>query len=133
MWLSHHNAWHRIQKVNNSTVVYTLLMLFFASFFPYTTSIVAQNSNNVTAQALYGIIILLVSLSNIGISHSLNVANHGKCFQTLYDLNTWAVVLDLSIKVLGLILTLTVFPPAVLYSVLINVILLTVSEAFSRD
>lgn len=82
---------------------------------------------------MYGIVILLVSLSNIGISHSLNVANHGKYFKTLYDLNTWAVVLDLSIKVLGLILTVTVFPPAVLYAVLINVIVLSVSEFFKKD
>jgi uncharacterized membrane protein len=133
MWLSHHNAWHKIKKVNNATVVYTLLMLFFASLFPYTTSIVAQNFNNVTAQFMYGVVILLVSLSNIGISHSLNVANHGHYFKALYDLNTWAVVLDLSLKVLGLILTVTVFPPAVLYAVLINVIVLSVSEFLKKD
>jgi uncharacterized membrane protein len=133
MWLSHHNAWHKIEKVNNSTVVYTLLMLFFASLFPYTTSIVAQNFNNSTAQFMYGVVILLVSLSNIGISHSLNVANHGRYFKALYDLNTWAVILDLCIKILGLILTVTIFPPAVLYAVLINVIILSLSELFKRD
>lgn len=129
MWLSHHNAWHRIKKVNNATVVYTLLMLFFASLFPYTTSIVAQNFNNVTAQFMYGIVILLVSLSNIGISRSLNAANGKRYFKTLYELDQRAVFLDLGIKVIGLILTITVFPPAVLYSVLINIILLSTSEA----
>lgn len=132
MWLSHHNAWHKIKKVNNSTVVYTLLMLFFASLFPYTTSIVAQNFNNSIAQFMYGIVILLVSLSNMGISHSLNVANHGKYFKALYDIDARAVVLDLIIKILGLILTVTIFPPAVLYAILIDVMLLSALELLKK-
>jgi len=125
MWFSHHNAWNQIKKINNSTVIYSLLMLFFASLFPYTTSIVAQNYNNSTAQVLYGIIVLLVSFSNMAISHSLNVANGRKVFKLLYDVSTKNVLIDLTIKIIGLILSMTVFAPAMLYAILLGLIFLS--------
>lgn len=125
MWFSHHNAWTKIKKINNSTVIYSLLMLFFASLFPYTTSIVAQNYNNSTAQVLYGIIVLLVSFSNMAISHSLNVANGRKVFKLLYDVSTKNVLIDLTIKIIGLILSMTVFAPAMLYAILLGLIFLS--------
>lgn len=125
MWFSHHNAWNQIKKINNSTVIYSLLMLFFASLFPYTTSIVAQNYNNSTAQVLYGIIVLLVSFSNMAISHSLNVANGKKVFKLLYDVSTKNVFIDLAIKTIGLILSMTVFAPAMLYAILLGLIFLS--------
>ena len=133
MWVSHHNAWHRIKKVNNSTVMYTLLMLFFSSLFPYTTSIVAQNFNNPTAQFMYGVVILLVSLSNLGISHSLNVANGKRYFKAMYNLSTGGVILDFAIKIIGLLLTVTVFPPAVLYAVLINFVVMFGANSWSHS
>jgi len=100
-------------------------MLFFASLFPYTTSIVAQNYNNSTAQVLYGIIVLLVSFSNMAISHSLNVANGRKVFKLLYDVSTKNVLIDLTIKIIGLILSMTVFAPAMLYAILLGLIFLS--------
>lgn len=132
MWFSHHNAWHKIKKINNSTVIYSLFMLFFASLFPYTTSIVAQNYDNSTAQVMYGVIVLLVSFSNMAISHSLNVANHQKMFKALYDLSGTTVLLDLVIKVVGLILSMTVYAPAMLYAILLSLILLSVSNFASQ-
>lgn len=126
MWYSHHNAWEKIKKINNATVVYSLLMLFFASFFPYTTSIVANNYNNSTAQVLYGIIVLIVSFCNIAITHSLNVANHTKKFKVLYDLSGTTVLVDLIIKFGGIILSMTIYPPAMLYAIVISLALLSV-------
>lgn len=133
MWYSHHNAWHLIDKINNSTVVYSLLMLFFASLFPYTTSIVAQNYNNSTAQVMYGVIVLLVSFSNMAISHSLNVANQQKIFKALYNLSGTAVSLDLLIKFIGLFLSMTVYPPAMLYAILLSLIVLILSGLFGQS
>ena len=52
MWTTHHNNWHLVKKVTNHTVMYSLLMLFVASLFPYTTSLVASNFNNATSQVL---------------------------------------------------------------------------------
>lgn len=43
MWYGLHNAWQRVEKINHGTIMSTLLMLYFASFFPYTTSIIGKS------------------------------------------------------------------------------------------
>lgn len=121
MWTTHHNNWHAVKKVSNSTVSYSLVMLFLASFFPYTTSLVATNFNNVTAQALYGIIALTVSFSNMAISHSLKKINPQAHFGCLYSLPNESVILDVVIKLIGLIINLTIYAPAMIYAIFIDI------------
>lgn len=133
MWFSHHNAWDKIKRINNSTIIYSLFMMFFASLFPYTTSIVAQNYNNSIAQVMYGIIVLLVSFSNMAISYSLNRSNKTNKFKILYDLNGKSVLLDLIIKIAGLILSLTIYAPAMLYAILISLIVLTITNFLNKS
>jgi len=87
MWTTQHSHWQRVNKISDNTVYASLLMLFLSSFFPYTTSLVAQNFNNSTAQALYGIVILGVSLSNILISATLKKVNPKTQFGWLYNLD----------------------------------------------
>lgn len=126
MWADNHRAFHKVEKISNGTVTWTLVMLFFASLFPYSTSLVAEDFNNSTAQVFYGIIIILVSLSNIGISHSLNKAGNSHQFRALFDMSRGLVAWDLGIKVLGMILSLTIFPPATIYSIFIASALLII-------
>lgn len=119
MWTTHHNNWHLVKKVTNHTVMYSLLMLFVASLFPYTTSLVASNFNNATAQVFYGIVVLGVSLSNMAISHSLKAVNPNVHFGWLYGLPNRSVLLDIVVKLIGLLLALTVYPPAMVYAILV--------------
>jgi len=121
MWTTHHNNWHSITKVSNATVSYSLLMLFIASLFPYTTSLVATNFNNVTAQTFYGLVVLGVSFSNMAISHSLKQVNPSVHFGWLYALPNTSIILDVVIKLIGLLITLTVYPPAMMYAIFINI------------
>lgn len=118
MWADNHHAFHKVEKISDGTVAWTLVMLFFASLFPYSTSIVASDFNNSTAQVFYGIIIILVSLSNIGISHSLNKVNKYQ-FKALFDMSRGLVAFDLIIKAVGMLLSLTIFPPATMCSIFI--------------
>lgn len=121
MWTTHHNNWHSITKVSNATVSYSLLMLFIASLFPYTTSLVATNFNNVTAQTFYGLVVLGVSFSNMAISHSLKQVNPSVHFGWLYALPNTSIILDVVIKLIGLLITLTVYPPAMMYAIFIDI------------
>ncbi|WP_048000798.1 TMEM175 family protein [Lactiplantibacillus herbarum] len=120
MWLTHHNNWEKITRVNNQAAIFTLLMLFFASLFPYTTGLVATNFDNSIAQSFYGIVVLAVSFSNMGLSRSINKANDNVQLGLLYTLPDWMVILDIAIKVIGLILAITVYPPAMMYSIFIS-------------
>ncbi|KRL81005.1 TMEM175 family protein [Secundilactobacillus paracollinoides] len=126
MWYSHHNAWQKVKVIGNSTVVWTLFMLFFASLFPYTTSLMATHFYNPTAQSLYGIVVILVSFCNVGISHTLNTANRPLRFGLLFYLPNYLTVLDFVIKFVGLAIAVTIYPPAMAYAVLINIGLLLI-------
>ena len=41
MWMSIHNAWHEVEQISNRTIWLGMGLLFFASLFPYATSLVA--------------------------------------------------------------------------------------------
>ncbi len=65
MWVNMHRAWDNVEKVNNRLVWISMLLLFFSSFFPYTTSLVANDFNSSVAQIIYGGIVMLVSFTNV--------------------------------------------------------------------
>ena len=75
MWFGHHNNWDLIERVSSKTVLLSLVMLFFASLFPYTTSLAAENFMSPVAQTLYGLDVLATTFSNMGLSSSLGEAN----------------------------------------------------------
>nr|WP_261809664.1 TMEM175 family protein [Levilactobacillus humaensis] len=126
MWATQHSHWQRVTKISENTVYASLLMLFLSSFFPYTTSLVAQNFNNSTAQALYGIVILGVSFSNILISGTLKKVNPKTHFGWLYNLDNRSVFIDLLVKVVGLVLSITVFPPAMVWAIFLGMLVVGV-------
>ena len=56
MWTNQHNFWHMINRVTTPTILCDLVMLFFSSFFPLTTHMVADNFWNPLAQVTYGVV-----------------------------------------------------------------------------
>lgn len=130
MWYNQFISWQKVKRISKATVLATLAMLFFASFFPYTTGIMATHFFNVTAQTMYGIIVLLVSFSTILISYTIDVASGVPDHHLLYDMSNRLVIIDLIVKFMGMILTLTVYPPAISYTVFVDIILLFVAQLF---
>ncbi|MCH4167724.1 MAG: DUF1211 domain-containing protein [Streptococcaceae bacterium] len=120
MWVNMHNEWQNIKSIGKDTVWYALLMLFFASLFPYTTSLVAENFSNAMAQSLYGIVVLLVTLFNFLSYQSLVVANkEKKVFYLQQRLRKRFMKWDILIKISGLIITVLIWPPTMTFSILV--------------
>ncbi|WP_390409252.1 TMEM175 family protein [Lacticaseibacillus jixiensis] len=117
MWVSHHNNWQNVKQINMGTVMLTLVLLFFASLFPYTTSLVSDNFNNITAQTFYGAIIIVISLLNVATSVNLGKLNPKAHFHLLYTTPNYIVYLDLGLKLVGLVLAITVYPPAMMMTI----------------
>lgn len=132
MWVSHHNNWRLVQKIDLTTIYLTLLLLFFSSLFPYTTSLVADNFSNATAQALYGVVIILISLTNVLISLNLRSVNPQAHFGLLYKTPNWIVCLDLVIKGIGFITSLMFFAPAMMISIFLASLAIVVGLAQGR-
>lgn len=118
MWVNMHHGWHDVKKVSSKVVWNTMLLLFFSSFFPYVTSLVANNFYNEVAQVFYGIIILLVSTFNTLMYRSLRQIPENVQMESFMRSRRW-VPLDLAVKTVGLVLTITVYPPAVTYAILL--------------
>ena len=131
MWANIHAASHLIQKISQKTVWATIVMLFFSSLFPYTTQLIATHFTNGTMQAFSGVIVLLITFSVLWYYRTLEEVNDGA---EMYGLNadrqkwlTW----DIGIKILGLILSLTIFPAGVGISVLVTLLFIVIPKQFN--
>lgn len=120
MWVNLHSQWQRVTKIDNKVVWWSIIMLFFASFFPYVTNFVSGNFMSRTAQAFYWIVVMLVSLSNIVLGLVLGSANKDDMeFLESIRTTTKMMWIDMGVKALALILAMTVYPPIVMYGVIL--------------
>lgn len=129
MWVNLHNSWHHKEKISRSVLWWNIVLLFFSSMVPYSTKYVDIYFMSSTAQAFYGIIVLLVTIANIGLDIALEQANEGEAHEHSLVIRKWLVI-DVAIKVAGIILGILWFPPMVMISVIITmIIILIVSHA----
>lgn len=115
-WINIHNEWSRIKYVSKSVVWWSMIVLFFSSFFPYATSFVSKNFHYAAPQAFYGLVVCGVTFSSWNMWGELAKANEN--IKEEIDFRKKILRGDIAIKILGLILTLTIYPPAVTVSIL---------------
>ena len=131
MWVNIHASSHLIKKVSQKTVWATIVMLFFSSLFPYTTQLIATHFTNGTMQAFYGVIVLLITFSVLWYYRTLEEVNDGaEMFGLIADRQKW-LAWDIGIKILGLILSLTIFPAGVGISDLVTLIFIVIPKQFN--
>ena len=123
MWINLHNEWHKIKYITTSIILTNVVLLFFSSFFPYVTSFVTSYYNSSVAQGFYGIIVLAVTFCNIISGHLIGRANRNdeKLQESLKIKMRWLSV-DTIIKIIGLIISCTFYPPAMMISVYITLL-----------
>ena len=123
MWINLHNEWHKIKYITTSIILTNVVLLFFSSFFPYVTSLVTSYYNSSVAQGFYGIIVLAVTFCNIISGHLIGRANRNdeKLQESLKIKMRWLSV-DTIIKIIGLIISCTFYPPAMMISVYITLL-----------
>ena len=131
MWVNIHSSSHLIKKVSQKTVWATIVMLFFSSLFPYTTQLIATHFMNGTMQAFYGVIVLLITFSVLWYYQTLEEVNDGAEMHGLNaDRKKW-LTWDIGIKILGLILSLTIFPAGFGISVLVTLVFIVIPKQFN--
>ena len=112
MWINLHNEWHKIKYITTSIIWTNVVLLFFSLFFPYVTSFVTLYYNSSVAQGFYGVIVLAVTFCNIISGHLIGKANRNdeKVQESLKIKMRWLSV-DTIIKIIGLIISCTFYPP----------------------
>lgn len=122
-----HNEWLYVQKISSKTVWWVMILLFASSLFPYMMAIVSTNFTDSLAQAVYGLVVLFITVSNKGLYRSLyqEDINNLLLKQRIEDMKKW-IFFDTIWKVVGLVLSTTIFPPAMLLSVLLPLVVLVI-------
>ena len=130
VWISMHSIWEKVETVSRTVLWWNLIFLFFASFMPYATGLVSTNFNNHLTQAFYGIVVIVVTCVNWILHKVVDRANPGN--QSLHEATKsyrMFQVPDIAIKLIALILSLTVYPPAMMYGVLAAAVYVQLSKA----
>lgn len=129
MWISIHNEWETIEKVTTKILWVNMLLLFFTSIIPYATDLVSKNFNNSVAQGFYGIFVIFVTLANIWLSKVLEDEHkHETESAEMISKRRRILWFDILIKIAGLIIAVTIYPPAMMYSVILAAAFFTIGR-----
>lgn len=134
MWIILHVIWDPVEKIDTQVIWITLVMLFFSSLFPYATSIVASNFYSTVAQGFYGLVVIIITLLNRAGYRILSNADKDNIalldrlliFKRLH-------VFDLSIKLTGLVVCITLWAPAMSIAVLVTLLLIVPKQLKRKD
>lgn len=128
MWINLHNRWVDVQRIDYSVLWWTIIMLFFASFFPYVTSFVSEHFESLFAQVLYSAVAILVSFTNICLSRA--VINANEVVGDALTSTRYVVIADLVIKFCGIVLAFLVYPPCAMFGIVISGMVMTLAPIY---
>jgi uncharacterized membrane protein len=120
LWSSLNRIWEHVYRINQNVILWTLILLFFTSFMPYATSLDSRYFNSSAMQGFYGIIIILITLTNL-ILHTVidNCNRDNPTLLTMTYAYRRSLVPDICVKIAGLVITLTLWAPAMTWSILL--------------
>ncbi|PCR99468.1 TMEM175 family protein [Lactococcus fujiensis] len=118
MWVNLHNTFQRVHLISHKTVWCSLVLLFFSSFFPYAVNFASGHFTAVVAQEFYGIIVILITLSNFLLYYLASKDNDDA---SIFGMR-YKRIADFCLKIVGLSFGL-IYPPAVMIGVLLAGIL----------
>lgn len=120
LWIGLNNVWEKVVRISRSVIWWNLLLLFLASLIPYATSLCSTYFTNRVIQGFYGIVVIAMTVCNFFLHRSLEVPNSDSP-EALAAVRNYRKLLlpDIFIKCAGFVLSLTIYPPIMMYSVLI--------------
>ena len=130
MWINIHNIWHNVDIIDRSVLWTNIAMLFFSSMIPFLVVYVGRNINEIVPEVLYGMDVLCITVLN-EISVEL-LARHHECVKAKIKSFRLSIIIDIAVKVVGIIFGITVFPMAILISVIVAMIFLIVWITITR-
>lgn len=130
MWVNLHSYSQRTEKITQKTVWAAMSMLFFASLFPYATSLIAMDFYNATVQVFYGIIVLLITAATLVFYRTVSEVNPSEEFRQMSEKRSRWIKWDILLKIIGLICSLTIFPIGTSLAVFITLCGLVIPNQF---
>ena len=133
VWYNSHNFFHVIEDVDEMTVWMQGFTLFMMSLLPYFTSMVAQNIFSIPAEVMYaltlvGIHIFYVLTVKSGIEHNKDNEQVMNGDYLNKHVNTPMIII-----LIGVIVGWLVYPPAIIISCLITVVIWIITFRHFKD
>ena len=132
LWIGLNSVWEKAENISTPVIWWNIVLLFFASFIPYATSLVSENFDSALMQCFYGIVVILMTGSNYFLHKVLEAPNHDNS-EVVTACRTYRKMLlpDIIIKVIGLVLAFAVYPPVMMYAVLAAAVFILTAKAVS--
>lgn len=129
-----YQIWSMVDKVTSKVIWWNIILLFFASLIPYTTSLVSEYFDNTAIQAFYGIVVILLTLSNIALNKVIDEPNReNEALLNATKQFRKSLIIDGIIKLIGLIITLTLLPQAMILSIVVAAFYIMVIDSKIRN
>lgn len=129
LWVGLNGIWEKAEHVNSAVIWWNFLLLFLASLIPYATSLCSTNFGSPVMQGFYGIVVIGMTVVNYVLHWALDKPNQDipELLAATRDYRRMLLP-DIAIKCVGLVLALTVYPPVMMYSVLIAALYIIVMK-----
>ncbi|GHV97783.1 DUF1211 domain-containing membrane protein [Lactobacillus nasalidis] len=120
LWVGLNQIWDKVEQIDNAVIWWNLLLLFLASLIPYATSLCSEYFESKVIQAFYGIVVISMTVCNYFLHLALDKPNRNTPI-LLEATKTYRQMLvpDIGIKIVGLLLAVIVYPPLMMYAVLL--------------
>lgn len=122
IWISNQNLFQHLDEINNKALISYGISIFLVSLFPYFASWLSLNFNSLTAEIIFGLLILFANISHI-ISLVI-VYGANKSNEKLNELHIKKshFLIPIAIILAGFIVSITVYTPGIYVASLISVI-----------
>lgn len=130
LWVGLNWIWEKVERISTAVVWWNILLLFLASLIPYATSLVSSHFYSKTMQGFYGVVVTLMTVVNLVLHYVLDKPNKdNKELLKTTKAYREMLLIDIIIKIIALILALTVYPPIMMYGVLIAAVFILSAKA----
>ena len=120
MWVNLHSQWQRVERIDNKVVWYSIVMLFFASLFPWVTDFVGKYFMSRFANGVYLAVVLAVSFANVALNRFVGQANKdNRAFYAETKEVDKIMWIDIAVKLVGFGIAMIVCPPLTLVFVML--------------
>lgn len=124
MWININTIWHNVEIITRRVMWVNMFMLFFSSMIPFLIVYLGENLTAKIPQLLYGIDVIFITVCNQVSAEWLKKSNP-QLEPTVKSLRL-GIGIDLTVKAIGIILGMIIYPPIVIISVFIAMLCLVV-------
>lgn len=126
IWYSNHNLFQTIDEIDNKALLTYGISIFLVSLFPYFTSWLSLNLYSLTAETIFGLIIIFSNISHIISLVALYGANKSNEKLNELHIKKKYLLVPLIIMLIGFVVSYTIYTPGIyvasLFSVLLSII-----------